>query len=158
MTSDDVPHQVRPRRLLLDRFPVAYEPQAGCRIGLVPRAVLGGPEARGAVLGGPEARGAVLGGPEARGAVLGGPEARGAADGGAVSGASEVVWAAVDPCVVLHTVNAHERDDGLVCVTALRSEPATSSSFIEAYSAAFLHRWLVDPRTGKCTLSTTEDH
>jgi hypothetical protein len=138
MTSDDVPHQVRPRRLLLDRFPVAYEPQAGCRIGLVPRAVLGGPEARGA--------------------VLGGPEARGASDGGAVSGASEVVWAAVDPCVVLHTVNAHERDDGLVCVTALRSEPATPSSFIEAYSAAFLHRWLVDPRTGKCTLRTTEDH
>jgi hypothetical protein len=138
MTSDDVPHQVRPRRLLLDRFPVAYEPLAGCRIGLVPRAVLGGPEARGA--------------------VVGGPEARGAADGGAVSGASDVVWAAVDPCVVLHTVNAHERDDGLVCVTALRSEPATSSSFIEAYSAAFLHRWLVDPRTGKCTLSTTEDH
>jgi len=128
MTSDDVPHQVRPRRLLLDRFPVAYEPKAGCRIGLVPRAVLSG------------------------------PEARGAADGGAVSGASEVVWAAVDPCVVLHTVNAHERDDGLVCVTALRSEPATPSSFIEAYSAAFLHRWLVDPRTGKCTLSTTEGH
>ena len=92
MTTDEhaqllVRPQVRPRRILLDRFPVAYEPQAGCRIGLVPRAVLGG------------------------------PAARGAADGGAVSGASEVVWAAVDPCVVLHTVNAHERDDGLVCVT-----------------------------------------
>jgi len=100
---------VRPRRLIADAFPVAYEPEVGSRVGLVRRAI-----------------------------------------DGRVPEEPEVSWAAVAPCVVLHTVNAHERTDGLVALTALRSEPASPSSFIEAYSPAFLHRWLLDPSTGTC--------
>ena len=59
--------------------------------------------------------------------------------------------AQVSPCVVLHTCNAHESDDGTtVTLTALRVVPSTPTSFIESYSPAFLHEWVIETATGRC--------
>ena len=103
----DLPMTVRPVRMLSDKFPVEYEPEAGARIGLCPRAAVG---------------------------------ATGVAD----AAAAEAMWFDVEPCVVLHTVNAHESANGsTVTLTALRSKPSGDASFIEAYSAAFFHRWVL---------------
>jgi len=62
----------------------------------------------------------------------------------------ETIWIDVAPGVVLHAVNAHERDDGTVVLTGLRSVPASPTSFIEAYSPAFLYEWVLDPRSATC--------
>jgi 8'-apo-carotenoid 13,14-cleaving dioxygenase len=87
----DLPMTVRPIRMLSDKFPVEYEPEAGARIGLCPRAALG--------------------------------TATGVA-------AAEAMWFDVEPCVVLHTVNAHESADGrTVTLTALRSRPSGDASY-----------------------------
>ena len=51
-------------------------------------------------------------------------------------------WAAVEPGVVLHAANAHFEGDELV-VRALRSLPATPSSFIASYTPAFLYEWRI---------------
>jgi len=106
----DFPMTLRPSRMVFDKFPVAYEPEAGARIGLVRRN----------------------------------------SEDGSVPAEAEVVWTPVEPCVVLHTVNAHENSDGTVTLTALRSLPSTTSSFIESYTTAFLYRWVVDPRSATC--------
>ena len=69
---------------------------------------------------------------------------------------AEALWFDVEPCVVLHTLNAHESDDGAtVTLTALRSKPSGDASFIEAYSSAFLHRWVLDVASGKCVREET---
>ena len=66
------------------------------------------------------------------------------------------MWFVVEPCVVLHTVNAHESADGrTVTLTALRSKPSGDASFIEAYSSAFLHRWVFDLATCTCISDET---
>jgi len=65
-------------------------------------------------------------------------------------------WFEVEPCVVLHTINAHESDDGqTVTLHALRSTPSGEASFIEAYSSAFLHRWVLDRTSGRCVREAT---
>ena len=56
-------------------------------------------------------------------------------------------WAAVEPGVVLHAANAHFEGDELV-VRALRSLPATPSSFIASYTPAFLYEWRI--QGGRC--------
>lgn len=117
----DLPMTVRPKRMLSDKFPVEYEPEAGGRIGLCPRTAMGSTSV---------------------------------ADADAT--AAEAMWFAVEPCVVLHTVNAHESADGsTVTLTALRSKPSGDASFIEAYSSAFLHRWVFDLATRTCTSDET---
>ena len=98
----DLPLTVRPIRMLLDRFPVEYEPAFGARVGLAAR------------------------------------------DG------AETTWVNVAPGVVLHTVNAHDAPDGTVVLRALRSLPATPTSFIGAYTPAFLYEWVLDAETGTC--------
>ena len=66
-----------------------------------------------------------------------------------------VQWFEVEPCVVLHTVNAHESPDGSrVVLTALRSTPSGEASFIESYSPAYLHRWVLDRSSGRCSLAS----
>ena len=66
------------------------------------------------------------------------------------------MWFDVEPCVVLHTVNAHESADGrTVTLTALRSRPSGDASILEAYSAAFLHRWVFDLATRTCIADET---
>ena len=70
--------------------------------------------------------------------------------------AAEAIWFPVDPCVVLHTFNAHESADGsTVTLTALRSKPSGDASFIEAYSSAFLHRWVFDLASRTCISDET---
>ena len=59
-------------------------------------------------------------------------------------------WFDVESGVVLHGVNAHVADDGRVVVRALRSIPSTPTSFIGAYTPAFLYEWVLDPATGRC--------
>ncbi len=108
---------IRPIRMLRDDFPVEFEPAAGSRIGLLPRASL-----------------------ERAGAAAGGGALADASDG--------CVWFDVEPCAVLHTVNAHEAD-GKVVLTALRSEPRSPESFIQSYTTALLHRWVLDPASGR---------
>ena len=115
----DLPMTVRPKRMLSDKFPVEYEPEAGGRIGLCPRAAMGSTSV-------------------------------------ADTTAAEAMWFVVEPCVVLHTVNAHESADGrTVTLTALRSKPSGDASFIEAYSSAFLHRWVFDLATCTCISDET---
>jgi len=115
----DLPMTVRPKRMLTDKFPVEYEPEAGGRIGLCPRSAMGSSSAADAT-------------------------------------AAEAMWFEVEPCVVLHTVNAHESSDGkTVTLTALRSKPSGDASFIEAYSSAFLHRWVFDLATSTCIFDET---
>ena len=98
---------VRPARMLKDKFPVEYEPEAGGRIGLCAR------------------------------------------------GASEATWFEVEPCVVLHTMNARESEDGSrVTLTALRSQPSGDASFIEAYASAYLH----EVRPSACTYVRAHMH
>ena len=92
----DLPLTVRPARMLLDRFPVEYEPDFGARLGLTSRET------------------------------------------------GETRWVDVEPGVVLHTVSAHENGDGATVLRALRSLPDTPTSFIGAYTPAFLYEWVVD--------------
>ena len=55
-------------------------------------------------------------------------------------GGGDARWFDVEPCVVLHTVNAHESNDGqTLTLTALRSKPSGDASFIEAYTCAARH-------------------
>lgn len=71
--------------------------------------------------------------------------------GGRAAAAGTAVWCDVEPCVVLHTCNAYESADGQrVTLTALRSTPSGLASFIEAYSSAYLYRWVLDVGTGRC--------
>lgn len=64
---------------------------------------------------------------------------------------SDVQWFEVESCVVLHTVNAHESEDGTtVTLTALRSEPQGEASFIESYTPAYLYEWVLDRTSGRC--------
>lgn len=73
-------------------------------------------------------------------------------------GTSEATWFNVEPCVVLHTVNAHESPDGkTVTLTALRSVPTGEASFIEAYSSAFLHQWVLDLESGAVSETPLSD-
>ena len=121
----DLPMTVRPKRMLSDKFPVEYEPEAGGRIGLCPRNEM---------------------------------DAVSVEDATAAPWkiSAEALWFDVEPCVVLHTLNAHESDDGAtVTLTALRSKPSGDASFIEAYSSAFLHRWVLDVASGKCVREET---
>lgn len=73
-------------------------------------------------------------------------------------GAAEATWFQVEPCVVLHTLNAHESADGQrVTLTALRSQPSGEASFIEQYASAFLHEWVLDLSTGKAVERALSD-
>lgn len=62
----------------------------------------------------------------------------------------DTIWFECDPGVILHAVNAYEKD-GKVIVHALRSEPKTTGSFLSQYATSFLHEWTLDLSTGKCT-------
>ena len=65
-----------------------------------------------------------------------------------------VQWADVRPCVVLHTANAYEIEEGgrkRVVVTALRSVPSGPQSYICSYTPAFLYRWTLDLAGGEAT-------
>ena len=81
------------------------------------------------------------------GAARGPSAGAGAGDG--------VRWVSVSPCVVLHTVNAHEEVDpltglgsGKVRLQALRSIPGGPQSFICEYTPAFLYEWVLDFERG----------
>lgn len=102
----DFPLTVRPIRLLVNRFPVEYEPSYGARIGLVPRNSIGDE--------------------------------------------TSTKWFECEPGVILHAVNAYEKNDKVI-VHALRSEPKTTGSFLSQYATSFLHEWTLDLATGECT-------
>jgi len=65
-------------------------------------------------------------------------------------GADDVIWCDVKPCVVLHTANSYEREDGKVVLYAFRSIPESADSYIIDYTVACLYEWIFDPATGKC--------
>lgn len=60
----------------------------------------------------------------------------------------DTIWFDVECGVVLHAVNAYERDDGMVVLHAFNSIPDPSSSYILEYTPAFLYEWVLDPKTG----------
>jgi len=62
----------------------------------------------------------------------------------------DTVWFECDPGVILHAVNAFEKD-GTVIVHGLRSEPKTTGSFLSQYATSYLHEWTLDLATGTCT-------
>ena len=58
------------------------------------------------------------------------------------------VWFDVEPGVVLHMANAYERVDGAVVIHGFKAVPNGDGSYIQEYSASFLHEWIVDPNNG----------
>ena len=60
----------------------------------------------------------------------------------------EVQWFSVKPGVVLHMINAFEKD-GKVIVQGCRSEPDSEASYIMSYAATFLYEWELDLQTGE---------
>ena len=63
--------------------------------------------------------------------------------------AQEVQWFDVEPGVVLHTINAYERD-GCVIVHGMRAVPNSPSAYIATFTPSFPYEWVLDPKTGKC--------
>lgn len=63
----------------------------------------------------------------------------------------QTIWFDVESGVVLHAVNAYEREDGSVVVHAFKARPDTSSSYILDYTPSFLYEWLLDPVTMEVT-------
>lgn len=61
----------------------------------------------------------------------------------------KVTWFECEPGVILHTINAFEKEDGTVILHALRSEPTGEASYITAYTTAFLYEWVLDVKSGK---------
>ena len=57
-------------------------------------------------------------------------------------------WFAVEPSVVLHTMNAYEDDHGRVVLQALRSVPRSDESYLTQYATGFLYEWVMDTATG----------
>ena len=60
----------------------------------------------------------------------------------------DTMWFDVDVAVVLHTVNAFEKD-GKVVLHGHKSIPNTESSYILSYTPAFLYEWELDLETRK---------
>ena len=110
----DFPLTIRPGRMLRDQFPVAYEPEHGARIGLVPRHFTNDDD-----------------------------------DVNNDNSTPVIQWFSVDPCVILHTVQAYETWDHQVVLQALRSVPKTTNSYITSYTTAFLHEWVMDLTSGR---------
>lgn len=79
----------------------------------------------------------------------------------------DVRWFDVDPCYVFHVGNASEDTDGRVVLDAVRYTPggflATwrdiggTAAPADAASGATLHRWVLDPRTGKVDEQPLDD-
>ena len=59
----------------------------------------------------------------------------------------QTIWFEVETGVVLHAVNAFERDDGKVVVHGFKAVPDGSSSYILDYTPSFLYEWILDPTT-----------
>ncbi|NUP00872.1 MAG: dioxygenase [Nonomuraea sp.] len=81
-----------------------------------------------------------------------------------------VQWFDVEPCFVMHTGNAHEDPSGRVVLDAIRYTPAefatlwglmTRTADLTGPHArparAVLHRWTLDPATGRVTEETLDD-
>jgi hypothetical protein len=90
--------------MILDKFPVEYEPENGARIGLLPR----------------------------------GPD-------GLIDTSQEVKWFDCKVGVVLHTINAHETEDGQSLVLhAFRATPSTEGSYMQKNAPSCLYEWVID--------------
>lgn len=61
----------------------------------------------------------------------------------------DTIWFNVESGVVLHTVNAYEREDGKVVIHGFKAVPQGSSSFILDYTPPFLYEWILDPNKSK---------
>jgi carotenoid cleavage dioxygenase-like enzyme len=64
---------------------------------------------------------------------------------------SNIQWFECAPGVILHTVNAFERADGIVVLQVLRSEPSGVKGFIEEHSSSYLYEYELDRATGQVT-------
>ncbi|MEV2211450.1 carotenoid oxygenase family protein [Streptomyces sp. NPDC050997] len=87
-------------------------------------------------------------------------------------GSTDVRWYEIDPCYVFHVGNAYEDTQGRIVLDAVRYDPAEfqrswsdiggptgPSSLAPDHSRtpAALHRWLLDPATGRVTESQLDD-
>ena len=85
-------------------------------------------------------------------------------------GAGGVTWFDVDPCYVFHVGNAHEDAAGRIVLDAARYRPADFASFwggvggtadpatgAARSGGARLHRWVLDPATGKAAEERLDD-
>ena len=61
----------------------------------------------------------------------------------------QTLWFDVEIGVVLHSVNAYEREDGKVVVHGFKATPEGDSSYILEYTPSFLYEWVLDPVTGE---------
>ncbi|MFD0854590.1 carotenoid oxygenase family protein, partial [Actinomadura adrarensis] len=94
------------------------------------------------------------------------------------SAGSKVTWFDIDPCFVFHVGNAHEDAAGRIVLDGARYEPAgflklwrsigglptpgkplagRLSSALELTDEARLHRWTLDPASGKVTEEALDD-
>lgn len=89
---------------------------------------------------------------------------------GVMNAAREVTWFDVDPCYVFHVSNAREDDQGRIVLDAARYSPGdfnaiwptiggTADPAVAAAEtgAARLHRWTLDPATGRVTEQALDD-
>lgn len=64
--------------------------------------------------------------------------------------AAEIVWCALDPCFVFHTVNSYDREDGRVVMDALVHDRMFWRSAAGPNSQrCALERWTIDPGSGR---------
>jgi len=81
-------------------------------------------------------------------------------DGGAATSA-DVSWYEIDPCFVFHFLNAWDEPDGRIVIDGCRS-PRMNVSFgdddpVGDDVVPTLHRWEVDPASGRVTLTQLDD-
>ncbi|MGW2310285.1 carotenoid oxygenase family protein [Actinomadura luteofluorescens] len=85
-------------------------------------------------------------------------------------GAGEVTWYEIDPCYVFHVGNAHEDAAGRIVVDGARYRPENFVTLWEDIGGtvdpatgaarsknAHLHRWVLDPATGRATEEPLDD-
>ncbi|RJL30925.1 carotenoid oxygenase family protein [Bailinhaonella thermotolerans] len=88
---------------------------------------------------------------------------------GVMTRAGDVTWFDVDPCYVFHVGNAREDAEGRVVLEGVRYAPASFRAFweraggqdarrpVEAALGGVLHRWTLDPRTGRVAEERIDD-
>jgi carotenoid cleavage dioxygenase-like enzyme len=69
---------------------------------------------------------------------------------------ADVRWYEIEPCYVFHPMNAYEDDEGRTVVDVARYDSLWRDTD-QRFDAAKLHRWVLDPRTGRADEIALDD-
>lgn len=76
-------------------------------------------------------------------------------------GTDDVAWYEIDPCFVFHFLNAWDEPDGRIVIDGCRSERMNVSfgddDPVGDHVVPSLHRWEIDPRVGRVSLTQLDD-